>query len=215
MKIVDHRVELVAYTHEPEKLIEKMGRLCYKSEDRITDTSHVAFIQMLMDPKKAHESVLEHASASFIIGTDRGITHELVRHRLASYSQTSTRYCNYSKEKFGSEITVVKPVDLIPATGDVATHDSDVAWFAWVHSCCEAEEAYLKMLEKGVKPQVARAVLPTCLYTEIGMTANFREWLHFLKMRTSPAAHPDMQVVAKKIQSKLRFIAPTVFGGVV
>lgn len=202
MKIVEHHAELVSYTHEPEKLIEKMGRLCYKSEERITEDSHVAFIQMLMDPKKAHESVLEHAVASFVIGTDRGISHELVRHRIASYSQSSTRYCNYSKGKFGGEITVVKPVEL-----DLPSSE----YQAWHHACATAEQCYMAMLDAGAKPQVARAVLPTCLFTEVGMTANFREWLHFLKLRTSHAAHPDMRAVAKKIGQRLFFIAPTVF----
>jgi thymidylate synthase (FAD) len=194
---------LVAYTHEPERLIEKMGRLCYKSEDKITETSHVAFIRMLLDLTRQHESVLEHASASFILGTDRGISHELVRHRLASYSQTSTRYCNYSKEKFGGEITVVKPVDLPDNCG---------SYRIWEESMKEAEASYLGLLSRSISPQTARSVLPTCLYTEVGMTANFREWRHFLKLRTSPAAHPDMRVLALKIQSRLRFIAPTVFG---
>jgi thymidylate synthase (FAD) len=202
MRILTHSATLVAHTPDPEKLIEQAGRLCYKSEDRITEDSHVAFIRMLLDPKKAHESVLEHATASFIIGTDRGISHEIVRHRLASYSQTSTRYVNYSKDKFGNEIAVVKPVDLVEKTP---------AYYAWREGCKLAEGAYMLMLDHGAKPQVARSVLPTCTYTEIAMTANFREWRHFLKMRLSPGAHPDIRVVAGLIRDELLKIAPTVF----
>lgn len=200
MKIVEPYVKLVHATENPEKLIELAGRLCYKSEDAITEGSAPRFIEMLK--RRGHLSVLEHATASFIIGTDRGVTHELVRHRLASYSQTSTRYCNYSKGKFGGEISVVKPIDLVEET---RAHD------IWLGCCEEAERSYLQMLEAGCSPQVARSVLPTCLFTEIAMTANFREWLHFIELRTSPAAHPDMRRIAVMIQQALRLVSSTIF----
>lgn len=199
MKIVEPYVKLASYTPDAEKLIEQLGRLCYKSEDRITQDSAHEFIQMLKG--RNHESVLEHASASFVIGTDRGISHELVRHRIASFSQTSTRYCNYSKGKFGGEIGVVRPSQLKEGTPE---------YKHWLRGCLTAEDCYLSMLPY-VTPQVARSVLPTCTFTEIGMTANFREWLHFLKLRTSPAAHPDMQVIARMIAFELQNIAPSVF----
>jgi thymidylate synthase (FAD) len=202
MRIVDHNVTLLHCTPNAEKVIEQAGRLCYKSEDRITEDSHVAFIRMIMDPKKAHESVLEHASAGFIIGTDRGISHEIVRHRLASYSQTSTRYVNYSKDKFGSEITVVCPSTL---------RKPSAARGEWIDACKYAEGQYMHMLKFGATPQEARAVLPTCTYTEIAMSCNFRQWRHFLKLRLSPAAHPDIRVVAGLVRDQLIALAPTVF----
>lgn len=199
MKIVEPYVKLVHATENPEKLIELAGRLCYKSEDAITEGSAPSFIEMLK--RRGHLSVLEHATASFIIGTDRGVTHELVRHRIASYSQTSTRYCNYGKGKFGGEISVVKPIEL-PDNG------CDRVWEEAVR---EAEVFYLGLLSRGVSPQTARSVLPTCLFTEIAMTANFREWLHFIELRTSPAAHPDMRRVAVMIQQALRLVSSTIF----
>jgi thymidylate synthase (FAD) len=205
MKIVNPGVILLHCTPNPEKVIEAAGRRCYKSEDRITDDSHVEFIKRLLDPAKAHESVLEHASAGFIIVCDRGISHELVRHRIASYSQESTRYCNYGKGKFGNEISVIMPSSI--SAGD----ESGLLAESWAYACHTVEKTYLAMLENGASPQVARAVLPNCLKTEIVMTANFREWRHFLKLRLSPAAHPDMRVIASMIQDELLQVAPTVF----
>lgn len=200
MRIVGHSIRPFHATPEPERVIEAAGRLCWKSEDRITEDSHIAFIRLLKG--KNHESVLEHASAGFIIATDRGVTHEIVRHRLASYSQTSTRYCNYGSGKFGREITVVKPAEL-PSEGPACE--------AWVSACQESERCYLAMLDAGEKPQIARSVLPTCLLTEIAMTANLREWRHFLRLRLSPSAHPDMRVVAGLIRVELLKLASTVF----
>jgi thymidylate synthase (FAD) len=202
MQIVSPSVRVLHSTPNAEKVIEEAGRICWKSEDRITDVSHAAFIRMLLSPDKGHESVLEHASAGFIVTTDRGISHEIVRHRLCSYSQVSTRYCNYGKDKFGGEISVIKPSELQPDTPE---------WREWINSCFQAETAYLEMLAKGVKPQNARSVLPTCLATEIAWTANLREWRHIWKLRGAPAAHPDIRVVIEMIKPHLRSIAPTVF----
>ena len=200
MKIVEPSVELVSYTPEPEKLIERMGRICYKSEDKITEDSASKFIQMLL--KRGHESVIEHASASFIIRTDRGITHEKVRHRIASYSQESTRYCNYSKEGFGNEITVIPPLGI---------DEEDIQDLIEVGQLCE--QKYNKWIKKGRTPQQARDLLPTCLKSDIGMSANFREWRLFCKQRyTNEAAHPKMRVVAGLIAKELSRISPTCFG---
>lgn len=160
----------------------------------------MTFLRMIN--KKQHESVLEHASASFSIVADRGISHELVRHRIASYSQSSTRYCDYNSGKFDHEISVIKPVDL-PEPGP--------AYDAWKAACSEAERQYKVMRRYGVSAQIARSVLPTCLMTEVFMTANFREWRHFLNLRLSLGAHPDMRVVAGCIRDALVQSAPTVF----
>jgi thymidylate synthase (FAD) len=199
MRIIRPGVELVSCSTNPEKLIERMGRICYKSEDMITEDSAPKFIRMIM--QRGHESVLEHAVASFIITTDRGVTHEIVRHRLASYSQESTRYCNFSQDRFGGEITVIEP----PGLGERA-------WGFWHSAVAVAEAQYLAMLNEGMSPQIARSVLPNCLKSDIGMTANFREWRHFLKLRTSPAAHPQMREIANLIAQILCVLSTTCFG---
>ena len=198
MKIVPHSVELLWITPDPYKHIEMSGRVCYKSEDKITKDSAVKFCSMIK--QRGHESVVEHAVASFKIICDRGVSHEIVRHRIASYSQESTRYCNYSKDKFGNEISVIEPPGL---TGE-ARED-------WVQAMKWAEDSYVSMLAEGCSPQIARSVLPTCLKTEIVMTANFREWMHFINLRTSPAAHPQIRPIAEEIRLKLADYCPTIF----
>lgn len=199
MRIVEPSAELLWITPNAAQIIELAGRTCYKSEDRITDDSAATFVRMLIE--RGHEAVIEHACASFRIITDRGITHEIVRHRIASYAQESTRYCNYGKEKFGREIAVIQPPDLTP--------DAEAAWRA---SCESAEAAYFQMLDAGATPQMARAVLPTCLKTEIVMTANFREWRHYLTLRLAKAAHPQIIEVSRQIRDCLVRECPQVFG---
>lgn len=177
------------------KAIERAGRTAYKSEDKITDDSAERFIRMLL--KRGHESPLEHQSITVRIVCDRGISHELVRHRLASYTQESTRYCRY-----GGEMQFIKPVDVPRNT---------VEYVVWEQGCEAAEKAYNRLLASGVKPETARSVLPNCLKTEIVMTANLREWRHILKLRTAPDAHPDMRVIMCDLQEQLREKIPVVF----
>ena len=198
MKIVEPSIELINWTSLGHELIEICGRTCYKSEAQITPISAKAFVKKIID--LGHDSVLEHASATFKIIADRGFTHELVRHRLASYSQESTRFCNYSKDKFGSEISVIKPLDL--------TIDQSI-W--WSNACKHAEANYFEMLRHGCKPEIARSVLPICLKTEIVITANFREWRHILVLRTSMKAHPMMRHVMGMIQKKLIEVSEVCF----
>lgn len=201
MKIVPEQVTLEWITPDAEKVIEAAGRTCYKSSPR-GEGSEIHFIRMLID--RGHEAMLEHASASFRIITDRGISHEIVRHRLASYAQESTRYCNYGTDKFENECTFIEPRDL-----------DDKQFLIWERACIKAEIYYFKLLEAGCKPQIARSVLPTSLKTEICMTANFREWRHFIALRAASSAHPQIQELAKMIQRQLYHEAPTVFGGLV
>lgn len=204
MKIVSPSVTLLHCTPDPERVIERAGRVCWKSEDRIGDDSHVAFIRMLK--KKGHESVLEHASAGFMVVTDRGISHEIVRHRVGmSYSQESTRYCCYDRDKFGGEITVVRPS--FPKSPD----EGRGQWAAWKEAMVAAEARYFEMLNAGASPQIARSVLPTCLKTELAITGTFRAWRHFLTLRLSTAAHPDIRSIARFIADELVQLAPTVF----
>lgn len=202
MRIIKADVEIMDELDGPSILrkIERCGRVCYKSEDKITDGSAEAFVRNII--KRGHESVLEHVSVTVNFICDRGVSHELVRHRLASYSQESSRYCNYSKDGFGGEITVIKPLYL-----EEETPSYDV----WRDACEVAEGAYFDMLEFGCTPQEARAVLPNSLKTEVVMTANLREWRHFLRLRTSNAAHPQMREVACMLLEKLRNLVPVVF----
>jgi thymidylate synthase (FAD) len=184
-----------------ERIIEKAARTCYKSEDKIDENSYLKMISIIKN--KNHTSVLEHASATFRIICDRGISHELVRHRIAAFSQESTRYCNYGKEKFNNEITVIEP--------PFPTESYEQTYAAW-KACVEiAEVTYLGMLSAGVAPQIARSVLPTCLKTELVMTCNFREWLHIINLRTSDAAHPQIRGIVGMIQAILKKISPCIF----
>ena len=199
MKIENPSVELLWITPNPEKQIEIAGRTCYKSEDKITADSARAFCRMLR--KSGHHAMLEHASASFRIITDRGITHEIVRHRLASYAQESTRYCNYSKDKFGNECSFIEPPGL----------DTSFKRMAWLMHCERTEQVYFELLSYECSPQIARAVLPNCLKTEIVMTANLREFRHFIKLRGSKAAHPQIRPIAFWMWSTLMVEAPSVF----
>ena len=198
MKIVEPSVSLEWITPMPLQAIERAGRVCYKSEDKITEGSAEKFCKMIY--QKGHESVVEHAVASIRIVCDRGVSHEIVRHRLASYSQESTRYCNYSKDKFGNEITVIEPPDL-----------TDGQRTMWVVGVMGAESAYFSMIENGSTPQIARSILPNCLKTELVMTANFREWRHFIHLRTSSAAHPQMRQIAEMVKTTLAHECPFVF----
>ena len=199
MKIVRPNVELLWVTKNPESIIELSGRTAYKSEDLISKDSSKKFIKKIY--RSGHHSVLEHASASFKIVTDRGITHEIVRHRLASYTQESTRYCNYSANKFNSEISVIEPPNLTISMRN-----------QWLQACEFAEASYFNLLQLGVSPQIARSVLPTCTKAEIIMTCNFREWLHFISLRSSSDAHPQIQPIALAILRELAGYAPSVFG---
>lgn len=198
MKILNQSVTLLWITEAPERQIEAAGRTCYKSEDKITGDSARDFTRKMR--ASGHHAMLEHSVASFRIVTDRGITHEIVRHRLASYAQESTRYCNYSKEKFGRECTFIEPPGLTMDQRDM-----------WENSCLGAEESYFKMLDAGCPPQIARAVLPNCLKTEIVMTANLREWRHFIRLRGSKAAHPQIRPIATAVWMELVKRAPGVF----
>lgn len=205
MRIVKPEVSLEWITADPLLVIERAGRTCYKSEDRITSDSAKQFVSMIK--QRGHESVVEHAVASFRIVCDRGVSHEIVRHRIASFSQASTRYCNYSKAKFGNEIQVICPPGLYPENGP----GNVPAYAAWVEAMQTSEACYMEMLAAGCSPQIARSVLPNSLMTELVMTANFREWLHFIDLRTSAAAHPQMREVAAMIEEILVAHVPAIF----
>lgn len=205
MRIIKPSVEFITPINGDVVLrrLEQCGRVCYKSEDAITDDSAETFIARII--KRGHEAVLEHCSFTVRFICDRGISHEIVRHRLASYCQESTRYCNYSNDKFGNEITFIEPCFLQSGTK---------AYDRWKEACSDAEDAYFDMLEWGCTPQEARAILPNSLKTEVVMTANIREWRHFLKLRCSRAAHPQMREIATQLLEKVQKEMPVLFGDI-
>lgn len=182
MKIIQPSVICLSSTPEATRLIELAGRVSRKSEYRITPTSSDNFIRTLL--KAGHESVLEHASSTFRIITDRGISHQIVRHRIASYTQES------SIHSIGDEISVIEPLGLSCEQRD-----------KWIASMKRIEKEFFLMLSDGIPKETARSILPTCLKTEIIMTANFREWRHFIQLRTAKHAHPQIQEIAKTILS--------------
>jgi len=183
------------------QLCERAARTCYKSEGACSANSAGPFVRNIAQVKK-HASVIEHASVTVRFICDRGVTHELVRHRIAAYSQESTRYCNYSADKFGNEITVIKP----PFWGT-----TDRRYCAWYHACKNAEDSYLALLSSGASPQEARSVLPNSLKTEIVMTANLREWRHVFTLRAAKEAHPQMQQLMRPLLAEFKRWLPELF----
>ena len=202
MRIIKPRVEFITPINGDVilKRLEQCGRVCYKSEGRITENSAPRFVETLI--KRGHEAVLEHCSFTVKFVCDRGVSHEIVRHRMASYCQESTRYCNYGKGDFNGEIIVIEPSYLIKGTA---------AYDAWKAACEATEQAYFDLLNWGLSPQEARAVLPSSLKTEVVMTANIREWRHILKLRCSKAAHPQMREVATQLLKELQEKIPVLF----
>jgi len=201
MKIVQPSVELIWVTPDAAKAIEFGARVCYKSEDKYDPAKTPAFLNKIVN-QYHHESVVEHAAACFHIVCDRGVSHELVRHRLASFSQESTRYCNYGKERHGGGIALSP---MMTGLNEIQVERREALWK-------HIEEVYLAELAEGVTPQQARDNLPTCLKTELRMTANFREWLHIIKLRTANSAHPQIREIVSQIQAKLRECCPEIFG---
>ena len=180
--------------------IEAAGRICYKSEENITDGSAEIFVRSIL--KNGHESVIEHEKISVRVVCDRGVSHEIVRHRIASYSQESTRYCNYSKEKFGKELTFIKPV---------FWEEDSKEYQLWKNLMKKTEASYNELIEMGAAPQEARSILPNSLKTEIVITMNLREWRHFFRLRTSKKAHPQMRQISRMIWEYFKGNIPAVF----
>lgn len=208
MKIINAGYQILSpITGDELKLIETAGRTCYKSENNITEESAKKFVAGLISCH--HEAMIEHSSLTIRFICDRGVSHELVRHRLASFAQESTRYCNYSHDKFGNELTFIKPCFL---------HEGLVAFDDWEIAMERAESAYFLMLEHGCTPQEARSVLPNSIKTEVVMTANYREWRHFFKLRaareTGPA-HPQMEEITIPLLKELKTLIPVIFDDII
>ena len=178
------------------KNLERYGRTCYKSEDRITPESAREFVARIL--KGGHESVIEHEKVTVRIICDRGVAHEIVRHRIASYSQESTRYCNYKSRG----IQVIEPFFFV---GDNKKYQ---IWLSTMHAC---EDAYNALIKAGATPQEARSVLPNSLKTEIIITYNLREWRHFFRLRCSKQAHPQMREVIIPLLQEFKRRIPVIF----
>lgn len=208
MKIIEPSFEILTpITGNELKLIEAAGRTCYKSENNITDESSKKFVAGLI--KRGHEAMLEHSFLSIRFICDRGVSHELVRHRLASFAQESTRYCNYNKDKFGNELTFIKPLFFDPNTYD---------YRMWENAMEQAEYRYMQLIQNGRTPQEARSVLPNSVKTEVVMSTNYREWRHFFKLRAARAtgpAHPQMEELTRPLLEELKKLIPVVFDDIV
>lgn len=185
------------------RTIEKAGRTCYKSEKNISDGSAERFIASII--KRGHESVIEHEKLTVRFICDRGVTHEIVRHRIASFSQESTRYCNYTGDKFGRELTFIKPC---------FWEEDDPAYKIWHNTMEEIEKEYFALTDAGASPEQARSILPNSLKTEIVVTMNFREWRHFFKLRCDKAAHPQIREVAIPLLKELKEKLPALFSDI-
>jgi thymidylate synthase (FAD) len=185
--------------------IESAGRVAYKSEPKITETSAEPFVRGLI--KRKHEAVLEHASMSYHLVCDRGVSHELVRHRIASFTQESTRYCDYD-----GGLSVVEPPGLVHTKDDWGSYD------AWSEVVRVAEEEYRGLREAGAPPEIARSVLPTCTKTEVRVTANIREWRHIFNLRwkgTTGRPHPQMRELMEMVALDAVSRCPALFDDIV
>nr|VFK33524.1 MAG: thymidylate synthase (FAD) [Candidatus Kentron sp. MB]VFK76254.1 MAG: thymidylate synthase (FAD) [Candidatus Kentron sp. MB] len=186
--------------HRLIRKIEAAGRTCYKSEGKATEGTAGTFIGRIIS--SGHESVIEHEKVTARFICDRGVSHELVRHRIASFSQESTRYCNYANDRFGNEITVIEPC---------YWKDNNEMKERWRHAMENAERHYFELIEHGAKPEEARSVLPNSLKTEIVVTMNLREWRHFFKLRTAKNAHPQMREIAVQALIMFKKAIPIIF----
>ena len=210
MKIIKAKAEILFMDDqraidEVYKKIETAGRTCYKSENNITPESSRLFAKKVVE--MGHEAMLEHAHVMVRFTVDRGVSHEIVRHRVASFAQESTRYCNYSKDKFGNEVTFIEP-----CFWDDEGHITEMK--AWMLMMTEAEELYMAYQQQKIPPQEARSVLPNSLKTEVIMTANIREWRHFFRLRAACETgmpHPQMLEVAVPLFMKFCYLFPELF----
>lgn len=202
MKIISPNVEVINFSWKENPLleIEKIARTCYKSENNITENSSTNFVKTLL--KHGHEAMIEHLTITVKIICDRGISHELVRHRIASYAQESTRYCNYNNEKFGYELTFIKPL---------FWGETDPKFHGWKWVMETLERKYFQFLAAGAKPEEVRSILPNSLKTEIIVSMNLREWRHFFKLRCVKQAHPQMREISIPMLFKFKELISIIF----
>lgn len=215
MKLIKPSYEIKSHLDSILQIVEAAGRCCYKSEAKIGPETSGPFCKMLID--RGHESVIEHASITVKFTVDRGVSHELVRHRLCSFSQESTRYCDYAPSGKAAGITFVIPpwvnIEEGEYNGDRYTGVNKIGFAEcqWFAAMANAEAWYNHLREAGWRPEQARSVLPNSLKTEIVVTANLREWRHIQALRTAPAAHPQMREMMVPLFQELHAAFPVVF----
>jgi len=220
MKLVKPSFEIITQIDKKELLTrrEKTIRVCYKSEDRVEEGSAEKLLKNII--AKGHEAMLEFADVHVLAVCDRGVSHEIVRHRLASYAQESTRYCNYGKDEH-MQFIIPCWLDIKESSYEKKTALQDASLLAgfpietgefhWLYSMWSAEETYTSLLKQGWTPQQARSVLPNSLKTEINMKMNLRAWRNFFKLRVAPAAHPQMRELAQPMLDAFKASIPLVF----
>ena len=184
------------------KRIERACRTCYRSEDKISEESYKNLLTNCLN--RGHESVLEHEKITVRIYSDIGTYKDLTRHRFASFSVESTRYCSYNKDKYGNEIAVVNPVYI---------EDKEV-FETWKKAIEDMEKAYMKMKELGASTDMCREVLPHSTAAEYTMTANIREWKHILELRTTNHVHPAIRQVLIPLLLLFKEQMPEIFGDI-
>ena len=220
MKIIEQSHEIIHLPENSLQMIEAAGRTCYKSENKITDTSAENFVKMLRD--RGHEAMLEFGDITVKFITNRGVTHELVRHRLFSFAQESTRYV-----KYGGDTEFIRPVwcsekmlglwnfdNPLLETKSLPYNELTESEWIFFDFCHEAEVSYKYLLDEGWRPEQAREVLPNSLKTEIVVKGNIREWRHTFKLRTSKKAHPQMRALMLPLLEELQQKIPVVFDDV-
>ncbi|MEG1636109.1 MAG: FAD-dependent thymidylate synthase [Cellulosilyticaceae bacterium] len=215
MKIVQasYTIRKLAPWKDMLQLVEEIARTCYKSEENITDISYEKFLRGIID--RGHEAMIEHVGFSVKFINDRGVSHEEVRHRLASFAQESTRYCDYSKDKFDKNVTYVdisRGIELDTKMRNYTAEQTALILTEWMEACQDAERHYFKMLDLGATPQIARGVLNNSTKTEIWITMNLREWRHFFSLRADRPAHPQMREQALPLLHDLQEECPLIFG---
>lgn len=197
--------------------IELPTRLCYKSENKITPDGESAkkILKTLID--NDHLAMLEHSSITVIFVTSRGVSHELVRHRIASYAQESTRYCNYSNEKFTNQLTFIDPLEEIEwdsKMGNLSAKEKLDTALQMTMFYKKTEIEYLELIKKGVPPQIAREILPNGLKTEIALTCNYRKLIAIFKLRCAKNAHPAMRALMVPFAKYMQEQIPDIFGNI-
>jgi len=220
MKIIKPSWEIIDEPNWDDTMIqlERAMRTCYKSEDKITTGSAEKLIHNIID--RGHESTLEHVSFGVRFVCDRGVSHELVRHRHCSFSQESTRYVKYDgemefilpcwmNEKFLNGVWDFETYRHYNVDGGLSgLTDQELRW---VYSCLVSEESYKRLIDGGWSPQQARSVLPNSLKTEIVMTTNLRDWRHIFHLRCDKSAHPQLRELMIPLYDYLSIQCPVIF----
>ena len=230
MKLIKPSYKIITKIHYQDILeeIEQVARTCYKSEDKIEKGSAEKLIKRLLDSK--HEAMIEFGpSITVKFVCDRGVSHELVRHRLASFAQESTRYCDYSRDKFDRHVSFIIPnwIEDLDKDVTIPTKDSVIEFventihlidssnlpaLTWLNTMADIERNYFSLLSNGWQPQQARSILPNSLKTEINVKSNLRHWRLMFKLRTPMSAHPQMRELMVPLLKEFKEKMPLLFG---